>query len=227
MSAPNDGTARNAFDKADPNTLADLFRQIALGSLLQGQLTQVRRGVSPHALGISSYTPATVDALHLPDTGRACVIHRATVRGVGELTIDAFGTTPSTGHIAVAPNGDIVTLTSDNYADLDVVYTPERGDVVEIYMPVASNAIVIPTSITARKVVLLLEAESLEGTLVSKLKVLVPSDTNSTSGAACLNLARSSVVFASANAITRARVKFLVRAKEDLCTVLEANSSVI
>lgn len=227
MNPTNDGTLRSVLDKCSPNTAWDILRKLGFGSKLQSQFTQVRRGVNPHAAGASSYNVATLDAIGLPAHARACVIHRANARGVGELTIDAFGTTPITGHIAVAPNGDIVTLTADNLTDVDIVYTPECGDVVEMTLPVASNAIALPASVTAKKVVLLLEAESLVGTLTGKLKVLVPSDTNSTSGAANLNLAKTSIVFATANAVTSARVKLLVRSAEDLANLLESTSPII
>jgi len=229
MTAPKNGTQRAQLDSCNPNTLPDQLKMIALGSLLQGQIPQVRRKVNPDDLGTSMYNLSTLDVLELPDGGAASVVLRATVRAggvTGELTPVAYGATPTTGQIAVAPNGDIVTLGTDAITDMDVVYVPERGDVVESVMPVVSNAIVIPTALTNRGVITLLEAESVEGTLVSKLRVLVPGG-SATTGLAALTVAKTSIAFAAADAVTRARVKLLVTAAEDLCTVLEAPASTL
>lgn len=229
MTVKKDGTQRAQIDLVNPNTLADNLRRIGLGSLLQGQIPQVRRKTNPDAAGSGSYNLATVDALPLPDGGKAAAILRATVRAggvTGELAPVAYGATPTTGQIAVAPNGNIVTLAADAVTDMDVVYVPERGDVIESVFPVVTNAIALPATLTSRGVVLLLEAESLEGTLVSKLVIRVPG-TTPTTGQAALNVAKSSVAFAAADAVTRARVKLLVLAAEDLCTVLESAASTL
>lgn len=229
MTVRNDSTQRAQFDKVNPNTLADNLRRIALGSFLQGQVPQVRRKVNQDTNGVCAYNVATLDALQLPDGGKASSIVRATARAggvTGELTAAAFGATPTTGQIAVAPNGNIVTLGTDAITDMDVTYIPERGDVIEAVFPVATNAITIPATLTARGVVLLLEAESLEGTLVGRLIVLVPGGT-ATTGRSALNAAKTIVTFAAADAVTRARVKLLVTAAEDLCAVLESDASTL
>ena len=80
MTVSKDGTQRAQIDLVNPNTLADNLRRIALGSLLQGQIPQVRRKTNPDAAGSGSYNLATVDALPLPDGGKASTILRATVR---------------------------------------------------------------------------------------------------------------------------------------------------
>jgi hypothetical protein len=229
MTAPKNGTRRAQLDACNPNTLPDQLKLIALGSLLSGQLPQVRRKVNQVTNGASGYNVATLQVLQLPDGASASSIVRATVRAgtvTGELTPVAYGTTPATTQIAVAPNGDIVTLAADAITDMDVVYLPERGDVVEAVFPVVANAIVIPTPLTARGVITLLEAESLEGTLVQKMIVLVPGAAPATTKAN-LSVDHASVLFAVADAVTRARVKLLVTAAEDLCTVLEAPATTL
>jgi hypothetical protein len=230
MTVRKDRTQRAQIDNVNPNTMADNLRKIALGSFLQGQVPQVRRRVNQDANGVCAYNVATLDVLQLPDGGKACSIVRATVRAggvTGELTAAAFGATPTTGQIAVAPNGNIVTLAADAITNMDVVYLPERGDVIESVFPVASDAITLPASLTSRGVVLLLEAESVEGTLVGKLIVLTPSASAAATGQARLDLAKATVKFATADAVTRARVKLLVLAAEDLCTVLESEASTL
>ena len=233
MSGPQDGSQRASIDNGNPNTLADAMLALAFGSLLQGQLPQVRRKVNAVTQGVGSYNVATLDVIRLPYSGRACTIIRATARGTGvtgELSVQAYGATPTGGQIAVSPNGQIVVLHTDNITDLDVVYLPERGDVIELIMPVVTSVLTIPTAISARGVVLLLEAEALEGTVTGKKIVLIPASTavgSIAAGSAELDLAKATVKFLSTDAVTRARVKLLVIANEDLCTVLEADATTL
>ena len=229
MTAPMNGTQRASLDNANASTLPDQLRLIAFGSLLQGQIPQVRRRLNPVALGTNPHTLSTLHTIVLPDGGAAASIVRATVRAggvTGELTPVAYGATPATTQIAVAPNGDIVVLAADAITDMDVTYIPERGDVLEAVWPVASNAVVLPSAVTSRGVVTLLEAESVEGTLTGKLRILVPGG-SATTGLAALNVAKSQVNLAAADAVVRVRLKLLVTAKEDLCSVLEATAKTL
>jgi hypothetical protein len=230
MTAPKDGTQRVAFDRANPNTISDLLRSVALGSLLQGQIMQVRRGLDADAAGTNPENLATLDAITLPDAGKANSILRATVRAggvTGELTPVAYGTTPATTECAVGPNGDLVFLATDAITDVDVVYAPERGDVIDSVFPVVSNVLTLPASITARHVVLLEEAEALEGTSTGRKIVLVPGAGAPAAGQARLDVAKATVTFAGADAVVRARVKLLVAAAEDLADVLEADETTL
>lgn len=208
--------SRKDLNKADLNTLADQLKVMLFGDLLLGQMNQTKRKVNPSALGVGSYTLATLHALQLPNRSRAAVIHRATVRAggvTGELTPVAYGTTPTTGQIAVAPNGDIVVLASDAITDMDVVYASERGEDLNTTFPVVSNVLTFPTSGQfARGVSLLLEAEALGGTSTGKKIVLVPGAGAPSAGQARLNVAKGTVTFASADAVTRARVRVLLGA---------------
>lgn len=225
----NDGTLRASLDKANPMTLADALRKLGFGSLLEGNLIQHRRRVDFHTLGNTKHVLSTLDVLRLPDGMKASKLLRAVDRVAGELTVDAYGTTPLTGHISIAPNGDIVTLTADNLGDVDVSYVPERCDVKEGVFPVASNAITLPTSWTTDPagVVLLTEVESLEGTVTGLLTPLIPSASAATTGTARLALDKASVKFYSGDAVTRARVRVAVIASEDLAALLEAESNVL
>lgn len=208
--------SRKDLNRANPNTLADQLSQLKLGDLLLGQMNQTKRKINPSSLGVGSYTLATLHALRIPDRSRAAVIHRATVRAggvTGELTPAAYGATPTTGQIAVAPNGDIVVLASDAITDMDLVYTSERGEVVETTFPVASNVLTLPTSgFWTRGISLLLEAEGLVGTATGKKIVLVPGAGAPAAGQARLNIPKGTVTFATADAITRARIKVLIGA---------------
>lgn len=231
MSAPADGTNRASLDRANLNTLSDAARLIALGSLLAGQMPQVRRNVDMDALGAGDYTLSTLDCLVLPNHAKAHSLLRGTVRagtgGTGEYTGQAYGTTPTTTQFGIAPNGDIVFLATDVVTDVDVSYIPERGDVIETVFPVVSNAIVFPTALTARGVVLLAECEALEGTATGKKVVLVPGGAPAAGQCSLTSVTKAGVTFAAADAVTRARVVLVVTAAEELHTVLEGSAQVL
>ena len=219
--------SRPSLNRANDNTLSDQLSKLELGDLLLGQMVQHKRKLNPSTLGVGSYTLGTLHALQLPYNARACTIARATARAggvTGELTAVAYGTAPATGQIAVAPNGDIVVLASDAITDLDVSYFPERGKVIETYFPVSSNVLTIPngSDYLARGIILLLEAEAMSGTTTGKKIVLVPGAGAPSAGQCRLNVAKSTITFASADAVTRARIKLLVapKAANDLQTVL-------
>lgn len=230
MTAPKDSSFRSALDRTNPNTLSNGLQAIALGSLLQGQMPQCRRQVNAVGAGNAGYNLATLLAIPLPASGKAAAISRATVRAggvTGELTPVAYGTTPATGQIAVGPNGDIVTLAADAITDLDVTYLAERADVIETVFPVVANVISLPAAIVAQGVVLLAEVEALAGTSVGKKIVLIPGAGAPSAGQARLNLAKSTITFATADAVTRARVTLSVVAAEQLATLLESDSTII
>jgi len=206
-------TNKDAFNRAEPNVLATLLHRLRLGDVLVGQLPQVLRMKTPVAA--QPYNLSTLSVLTLPDDAKAAFIYRAnarsgTVATGDELTVQAFATTPATTQIAVAPNGNIVVLTTDTIDQLDVIYQPERGEMVELFLSVSSNALTIPSKYTARGVILLSEAEALAGTSAGKKIVLVPA-ASAAAGRACLNVAKTQVVFNGTDAITRARVKILVK----------------
>lgn len=223
--------SRRDLDRANPITIADQLRLLRLGHLFLGQMNQHKRKVNPSALGVNAYNLATLHALQLPDRARAVSVVRATVRAggvTGELTPVAFGVTPTTGQIAVAPNGDIVVLASDAITDMDVTYVSERGDVMGtvqadaslpfyslgLYFPVVSNVLTLPTSgWGARGNLLLLEAEAINATATGKKIPLIPGAGAPAAGQARLNLAKTTVTFAGADAVTRARVKLLIAAR--------------
>jgi hypothetical protein len=236
-----DGTRRSQFDQAGPNTLADLFRKMALGSYLQGQAVQVRRQVGTGAAGsnqlaASPYNNATALVLALPDGGKASQVLRATVRtnaggvAAGEYTPDAYANaTPATLHVGVGPNGNITTLGTDLIADMDLIYIPERGDVIETVLPViaASGICALPAWLTAKGIVLLLEAEVTVGGALAEKRILIPLTAAPAAGFVQLDLPKANVRFAAADAVTEARIKVLVAPAEALADVLEHVSDTV
>lgn len=230
----------SSIDRANANDIADFLRQIGVGSFLQGQVPQAYRKQSLAVADSASL--ATLGILKLPDNGKANTIHRAYARAggvaLGELTVVAPGTTPTTTQIAITPSGDIACLLSDAYTSVDIVFTPERGDTNSLdkngetnaangnAFPVITNVITLPSALTARGVILLTEAEALTGTATGKKIILAPGAGAPAAGQARLNLAKTTITFATADAVTRARVKLvLCCTTTDLNTVLNATAT--
>jgi hypothetical protein len=223
-------TNRDSLNRANPNTLPDLLRVARVGDLLGASLPQHLRKVDMVAAPANPGNLATLDAIDLPDGAKASVILRANSHAgsvVGELTVVGKNVTPATGQIAVAPNGNIVTLAADAITNLDVAYVGEGpGTVVESYFAVASNAISLPVALTGPGVIALLEAEVVAGTGTGNKIILAPGGAPA-AGQAAITTSGATINFAAADAATRARVKLLVApsAAEQLQAVLEASAS--
>jgi hypothetical protein len=235
MPVPNASTSdtlRTSLNRANPNTLADNLRKVRVGDLLGSSLPQHKRQFSMVAAGTNVGNLATLHAMALPADAKASVIlrARADVGGVtGELTVVAKNVTPATTQIAVAPNGNIVTLAADAITNLELVYVGEGpADVVESYFPVVSNVVTLPVSVTTPGVIALLEAEVVSGTATGNKIILAPAGAPA-AGQAALNAAATTVSFAGADAATRVRLKLLVApdAVDLLQTVLEAAATTL
>jgi len=224
-------TVREDFNRAPIGALPDMFRVLALGDFLAGNVPQFLRHQDPVAVG--GYGVASTEMVSLDYYSRASSIQRATSRAgtsTGDLTVDGYsGTAPAAAHIGISPDGNLMFAPSSDVTNVDVYYTPERGVPVELVRPVSSNAIALPSSITDLGAVLLMEAESLEGTLTGLLRVQLPSGSAASSGCARFDLAKANVKFAAANAVTRARVLLLVSVSsdEDLQKLLQSDSQFI
>jgi hypothetical protein len=244
------------LNKANPNTLADQHRLIGFGDLVRRFSVRLRRQAAPvnTANVVSDYDLAANGIIFLPDDAKAKTISRVYGRAngnsiaLGELTVDAYGTTPATTHCAVTPAGNIAFLGTDAWTDVDVEYTPEDQDIVELTLPVvaATGICTIPVAIAgvlgagqnatvaknvsnnvagAAGVNMLLEAESLVGGVTGKFIVLKPSA--SLPGAtkeANLDGTKMQVLFKVSDAVTSCRVKLGVFKSTDLNALLEAAS---
>ncbi len=231
----------SSLDRANPNDLADLLRSIAIGSVMLGQITQNVRKANLAVADPSSL--ATLGILKLPDNAKASTIVRAWARAggvaLGELAPQAYGVTPTTTQISVTPSGDIACLLSDAYTSVDVLYTPERGDSNAVdkngepnanngnVFPVVSNVITLPSALTTRGVILLTECEALSAGATGKKIILVPGSGAPAAGQARLNLAKTTITFAGADAVTRARVKLVLCPIQDIQNVLTATATQI
>lgn len=218
-------TLKDVIASCDPNTLFDALRALGMDSIIATQRTTLRMKVP----ATNAQNLATVLAIKPPDYSKASVIARAYARAggvTGELTIAAANATPSTGQIAVSPNGDIVTLGTDAITLMDVEYAPLKGDVLLLEnLPVTTNAIslaaVVPALVTLG-VVILLEANVITGTVTGQKIILAPSASTAATGQARLDVAKTSIKFASADAAATATVKLLVTSAKDVVALLDS-----
>jgi hypothetical protein len=222
-------TTKEVLNRANPDTIPDHFRALKLGSLLRGQLPQVIRKKAPAAN--SGGPGATVHTIVLPDDAKASQIckayGRAGTAGTGVMTI-VLDTPDAAGEIGIQPDGNLMVLAADALTSVDVSYVPERGDVVTLVdQVVASNVLTLPSWVTTRGVILLLEATATAGTLTGRMRVLTPSASAPATTQARLNVAKTTVTFATADAVTKANVKLLLCAAEDLDTILEADATIL
>lgn len=170
---------KSEIDKANANTLVTLLAKMRFGSFLRAMKTQLLKKV-PTVGAAGGYQLATVDVIAVAEDAKAATILRAYARttsaagALGELAVQAYGTTPADGQIAVAPNGDIVTLAASAYTSVDVVYEPYPHDVMEFTLDVVTGVVTIPAPALARGVLGLLEAEVTVGTVTGKKIILVP-----------------------------------------------------
>lgn len=228
-------TVLNRLNTALLGWLSTGLQLIAFGQVLRSMRTFLR-GKTVDAT-INPYVfPTNVNSLTLPESAKCHTIKsvyaRAGTGTLGLLTIDhglhdAVNTAPAAGHCSVSPNGELIFASADAWTKLDIVYEPEKYDVIEYVGPVAANVMALPAWITAKGVIFMIEAESLVGTLTGKLIVQVPTDAAPATTKANLKLAKDNVNFAVADAVTSARVKLAVASAVDVDAVLEANSSAV
>lgn len=170
-------TKKDQFNNADENGLSARFQQFRLGDVLRALPTFLRSQV-PTAGTVATGNLTTVDVIKLPTDAKAASILRCTVRAggsVGEFTNAAPDATPTTTQCGITPCGDIAFVhTTDLVTDVDVVYQPQRGEVVEAILTPATGVCTLPAAWTARGVILLLEAEVLAGVTLGGKTVLTP-----------------------------------------------------
>lgn len=217
---------KNQFNAAGPNTLPDGFRVVKLGNVLRALPTFLRKK-NADAAGVSPYDLATLDVLQLPDDAKAHNIFRAYARAgtgtLGERTVAALHATPAAGEVAVTPAGNIAFLAADAYTDVDVVYMPDKYDIAEVELTVTASVMTLPVALTTPGVTFLMEAEATVGTSLGKKIILAPGAGAPAAGQARLNLAKSTVTFAVADAVTKARVKLAISAAVDVDALLTNN----
>lgn len=214
-------TIKEAINRANPNGLPDLLRQIKFGSLILGGLPQLRHKFNFDASGASARHQATLDHMPLAADGSAAVILRAYARagaaGTGELAVQAFGVTPASGQIAVAPNGDIVTLAADALTDVDLyaVLMPLEEKVITLDVIPGTGVCALPASVTGRGVGYLKSALVTAGTVVGEKRILVPGAVNPATPSARLSVAKDAVHFTVADAVSKVTLTLAMNPEVD------------
>lgn len=215
-------TYKDQLNNANPNNLADLLREFKLGDLVCSLPRCLNKQV-PAAGTVATGNLTTVSVIKLPNDAKAAFVHRAAVRAgtaaTGEYTSAAphYGDTPSTTEFAITPCGDICFLGTDVVTDVDVVYTPMKGEVVEFEGNLVTGVLTIPPQYVERGVLYLLEAEITAGAVLGGKRILVPLAGGGAglpaTTTAQLTSNKSTVSFNNAtDAGTKARVKLLVSA---------------
>lgn len=229
-------TKKDQLNQANPNLLPTLLQEARMGDALRAMSVQLAKG-APVAGAAANGHNSGVDVLVLPNDCKAAFIFRCTVRAGGtfdEYTSDGYsGSTPASTHVAVGPNGDICFRhATDAVTDVDVMYLPAKGEVVEFSGPVATGVLTLPADLVARGILMLLEADATAGTITGAKEVLVPLAGGGAglpaTTKAQLTSNKSTVSFNDGtDHVTQAHVTLLVahKASEDMNQFLEASAT--
>jgi len=216
-------TLKDALNRVNPNSLADALRLLGFGSMLRA-LTTYLFGKLPVVGGpyVGALNPALVFA---PDAKALSVVTAYAKAGTGTLgPLAASATTPpAAGKYFLTPTGDLVFAIADAWTSVDVTYIPQKGDVVELYLPVVANAAAIPAQYAA---LTLIECDAIAGLVVTP-KVIDAPGTAVAAGQAALDLGKHNVEFNAADAVVQCRVKFLAVPAIDVDALLESTDTAI
>jgi hypothetical protein len=224
---------QDGINRCNPNSLADYARLIGLGDVLLGSLPIMRGRFSFAAAGADAGQVATLDVMKLDMGAKAATILRAWARtggalsATGELAVQAFGATPATTQIAVAPNGDIVALTADALTDVDVLYIPIKCQAVTLTdLPVVpgTGVAVLPQWVKDRGVVYLDSFNATAGTVTGKKRVLVNGAVNPATPQCRLSVDRTQVNCTVADAVTKATITLAILPPKDIYNQLLGNT---
>lgn len=185
---------RDVIELSNPNNLPAALRALKFGQLLSCVPRFGRFAVSSNKIVLPERAKAAM-VLN-------CYVRAGTVNGQFTGVQDS---TPATTQISPNASGDLVFLNTDAVTDAEVLYVPVEGALYEEEIIVTSN---VGTLGASRSGKLLLEVTALTGGSVGA-KTPVDRATTPTAGNAALNLLGTGVVFAGADAITRARVKYI------------------
>jgi hypothetical protein len=218
-------TNKQAFNRSDLNTLADLLRKFAFGDVMRALPTTIRKSATAVVASAGADPVVSAQGQDAPAAMILGGYARSGAGAAGPLAVVAFPPA-APNDVAIAPNGSIVTLLADAWTSVDVSYIPVKGDIVEVTGNVAANVLTLPANVTSAGAVMLLEAEALAAGSTG-LKFVDVIGAAPAAGEAALNLALTQVAFAGADAVTKARVKVLVCSAVDVNALLEAVNTAI
>lgn len=203
-------TISQFLDNASPESLADIFRLVQLGRVFRRFDVTLQSAVPI----VDASQLSTLQSFGIDYDAPAASVQRAYSRvgTPGELTAATPNTTPSTGQIAVAPNGGIVVLASDAQTNVDVDFRPAIGySVLFTAVPVLSSVWAVPAFLTAQGVVYLQYANADTGTTTGQNVIVAPGSASGTAKQANLNAAKTQVQFHTADAVLTADIRIFVR----------------
>lgn len=184
-------------------TIANQGDQNKLGAVFQAG----RLGSAVHLIPRFFKGTVASNVLVLPQHARAAAVLTAFATAgtsAGAKTYVAGGTAAA-GQVSINAVGNIVFNGTDAVTAAEVIYVTVEGDIIEEIVPVVSH---VATPSFGRNAVLLLEAEALAGTLPGDKVVDLRGASIATTEAG-LNFAGTGVVFATADAVTSARIKYV------------------
>jgi len=205
-----------------PNVLADALRLLGFGDLVRS-LPTTKMNMLPvaapgeHAATLQRLPKSSAS----PVVSVGLVYARAGTGTLGPLTAAAYP--PAAGQYSLAPNGDIVVLAADAYTVVDAVWVPAACKLVEVpALPVAANVLTLPLAVRNAGVLFLVSTTA-EVAGAGGLKiVLAPGAAAPAATQARLNLAKTTVTFAGADAVTSASCVVAVKADADIDALLSA-----
>lgn len=199
-------TVRTSLNKANPASIAMDLQRLAFGEVVNLIPKLVRAAVVGHKLV-------------LPEGAKAARLLSAF--GVGgsngyklPLAVGS-STAPSAGEVTVNGAGDIVFATADAITLATVVYVAQEGEIFEDTIDVVSN---VGALLGNRSAAVLLSAQALIGTVVGAEAPVQRGATPSTGQAAIQGASDKNIVFAGADAVTRATVRYLAVPGEGVTT---------
>lgn len=185
---------REIFNEGNPNKVAAAAQVGRLGSFL-ALVPRLAKGA------------VTTHVMTLPENARARVI-LAAISTAGTLTgnlTPIAGGAPTTGQVGITPTGNIIFATADAVTAAEVIYVSHEGDIIEETVRVVAH---VATPTGGRNATLLLSAVATAGTLPGTKVVDFRGAAIATTEAG-INAAGTGIVFATADAVTTATIKYV------------------
>jgi hypothetical protein len=191
---------RDALNESNPNKLPDGCREVKLGSAL-----------SLTVLSVVGKTVGTV--LPLPESLKARF-----VAGAGVNRTAGAAVTPT-----IDDDGNLVFAGASTNDVVEGHYVAYEGDVREAEISVVASTGVgkLPTGVFGAQ---LLEVDALEGTSTGTKDIVARGGTPA-AGEAALNFDGNTINFLAADAVTKARVKFIAQPEEAMAARLAGETN--
>jgi hypothetical protein len=147
------------------------------------------------------------DVLTLPETVRCTAILRCfATKGIstGYKTFSAAKEAPTSGNVGINPVGNPRFASSDGVTEAQLIWVAQEGPIFEDIVPISSN---LGTFLNGRYAGIPLQVVSLTGTLKAEMAI-VERGTIPTTGQVSLSTDARSIVFAAADAVSLARIRY-------------------